>query len=85
MSYRVEFKDVGRDKRSFTLEHLAELDEDQLVRHARKLGGLMSRDVSLSEWTHSLPEGAYAHGHISAGLHPVGHWIAYEEADGGGR
>lgn len=79
--FRVEFVEVGRNKRSFT-EDFVELDETKLANCARKNAGLMSRDIEFSE--SEEPFSGHAHGSIHAGMHTVGKWRAYRLVAQGG-
>jgi hypothetical protein len=63
--YRVDFKSVGRAKKSWSVAFPTPPGEDQILRALRCGGALGSRDLGLS-WTDD------EHATILAGFHSVG-------------
>lgn len=68
MSYRIEFRNVGRGKKTWQCS-VRELSHGSLIRALRKGRALMSRDISFMSPEHDEP------GVVFAGLHAVGEWV----------
>jgi len=64
---KIEFKDVGRDKKSWTA-NVSKLDHASLYRAVKKAGALRSRDVDFGM---EMTDGW---GRIFAGFQCVGSW-----------
>lgn len=82
MKYRIEFRDVGREKRSFALDLTGDSDDPRFIAKVRKAGGLASREVSLGA-CYDMDEqdlAAVEAGVVFAGMHVVGRWRAYAPA-----
>lgn len=72
---KLQFTDVGRDKRSFSID-VRDFDDPKVFKALRSKGGLMSRDIDIVSERDEQGHGSV----VVGGFRPVGTWRRVEDA-----